>query len=84
MSAGGPDAPRSGAITIRLNGEPYSLEGPITVADLLDRLGLHPQTVAVELNRDILRRDRYAVTTLAEGDAVEVVRMIGGGAGPGG
>ncbi len=82
MSAAGPDTPRSGAITITLNGEPYALEGPITVADLLERLELHPQTVAVELNYDLLRRDRYAVTTLGEGDKVEVVRMIGGGAGP--
>lgn len=82
MSAAAPDALCSGAITITLNGEPYSLEGPITVADLLGRLKLHPQTVAVELNHDILKRDRYAATTLRDGDKVEVVRMIGGGAGP--
>lgn len=75
-------SPASGAdITITLNGEPYALEGPITVAALLDRLKLHPQTVAVELNQDIVRRDRYPATTLSAGDRVEVVRMIGGGAG---
>lgn len=68
-------------ITITLNGEPYSLEGPTALAALLDRLKLHPQTVAVELNHDIVTRERYSTTTLNEGDTVEVVRMIGGGAG---
>ncbi len=67
-------------ITIMLNGEPYALEGATTLVVLLDRLKLHPQTVAVELNLDIVKRDRYATTTLNEGDKVEVVRMIGGGA----
>ncbi len=67
------------ANTITLNGEPYPLEGPTTLAALLERLGIHPQTVAVELNEDIVRRDRLAATSVAAGDTVEVVRMIGGG-----
>lgn len=67
------------ALTITLNGEPYTLERPVTLAALLERLKVHPQTVAVELNQDIVRRDRLAETPLAEGDRVEVVRMIGGG-----
>ena len=65
--------------TITLNGDPYAVDGPLTLAALLARLELHPQTVAVELNHDIVTRDRFASTTLAPGDQVEVVRMIGGG-----
>lgn len=64
---------------ITLNGEPYTLEGPATLAVLLERLAIHPQSVAVEHNYDIVKRDRLAETPLAEGDTVEVVRMIGGG-----
>jgi sulfur carrier protein len=64
---------------ITLNGEPYRLPGPTTLASLLERLGVHPQTVAVELNYDIVRRDRLASTPVGPGDTVEVVRMIGGG-----
>jgi sulfur carrier protein len=64
---------------IVLNGEPYRLSGPTTLASLLERLGVHPQAVAVELNYDIVRRDRLASTPLGAGDKVEVVRMIGGG-----
>lgn len=66
-------------VTITLNGEPYSLDGPATLAALLERLRIHPRTVAVELNYDIVKRDRLAETPLVEGDTVEVVRMIGGG-----
>jgi sulfur carrier protein len=66
-------------MTITLNGEPYVLEEPSTLAALLDRLKIHPRTVAVELNQDIVRRDRLASTPLGPGDTVEIVRMIGGG-----
>ncbi|HEY8370993.1 MAG TPA: sulfur carrier protein ThiS, partial [Thermodesulfobacteriota bacterium] len=52
-------------MSITLNGEPYTLEGPATLATLLERLRIHPQTVAVELNQDIVRRDRLAETPLA-------------------
>ncbi|HWP35752.1 MAG TPA: sulfur carrier protein ThiS [Thermodesulfobacteriota bacterium] len=66
-------------MTITLNGEPYELDGPVTVAGLLERLGIHPQTVAVEVNEELVTRDRYATRVLQAGDKVEVVRMIGGG-----
>ena len=38
--------------------------------------------VAVELNRDIVPRDRWAETTLNEGDRLEVVHFVGGGSAP--
>lgn len=66
-------------MTITLNGDRYDLDAPVTLAALLERLGIDPRTVAVERNQDIVRRDRLAETTLEEGDSVEVVRMIGGG-----
>jgi len=49
------------------------------VEDLLHRLGLDPRTVVVELNRQIVRRPRLAETSLAEGDAIELVHFVGGG-----
>jgi thiamine biosynthesis protein ThiS len=50
-----------------------------TLAALVERLGMKPDRVAVELNRDIVPRDRWAHTTLAEGDRLEVVHFVGGG-----
>ena len=67
-------------MTIRLNGEPHELPGPLTIAELLDRLDIDPRRVAVEHNLTIVRRERYASTTIGEGDEVEIVNFVGGGA----
>jgi thiamine biosynthesis protein ThiS len=49
------------------------------VSDLLARLGIDPRRVAVEYTLAILKRDRYATTTIDEGDQVEIVNFVGGG-----
>ncbi|HMB52335.1 MAG TPA: sulfur carrier protein ThiS [Thermoanaerobaculia bacterium] len=64
---------------IQLNGEPREVAAGATVAALLEELGRHPRTVAVEHNGDILPRQRYAETALAAGDRVEVVGFVQGG-----
>jgi thiamine biosynthesis protein ThiS len=43
-------------------------------------LGMKVDRVAVELNRDIVPRDRWAETVLHEGDRLEIVHFVGGGA----
>jgi thiamine biosynthesis protein ThiS len=52
----------------------------LTLAALVAKLGMKPDRVAVELNRDIVPRDRWAATLLKEGDRLEVVHFVGGGA----
>jgi len=66
---------------IDINGEARSFEtsGSFTLTDLLDRLAIKTDRVAVELNRDIVPRDRWAQTALQEGDRLEVVHFVGGG-----
>jgi thiamine biosynthesis protein ThiS len=64
---------------IVVNGEPRRVPAPATLLDLLDRLGLDPRTVVVELNREIVRRPRLGEVNLASGDAVELVHFVGGG-----
>jgi thiamine biosynthesis protein ThiS len=66
-------------LKIRLNGDPYELAGPATVLQLLQHLDIDPRIVAVEHNLTIVKRDRYATTTVNEGDNVEIVRFVGGG-----
>jgi sulfur carrier protein len=65
---------------IQLNGEPYEGPDAITVAQLLERLGIEQARVAVEVNLNILPKEEYATTALKEGDQLEVVHFIGGGA----
>jgi sulfur carrier protein len=52
----------------------------LTLAALVAKLHMKPDRVAVELNRDIVPRDRWAATLLKEGDRLEVVHFVGGGA----
>ena len=66
-------------ITVKLNGETRSLDGPISVSGLLLTLGLEGRKVAVERNEEIVSRSRYAETWLTSGDSLEIVHFIGGG-----
>ena len=63
---------------IIVNGEPTRIEA-MSVARLLDHLGIDPQRVAVELNLDILPKGEYATTPLKDGDRLEIVHFVGGG-----
>ena len=64
---------------IIVNGEARQVPGPATLDDLLRHQGLDPRTVVVEHNRRIVRRPALGQTTLAAGDAVELVHFVGGG-----
>jgi sulfur carrier protein len=64
---------------IRLNGDPHDLPAPETVAALLARLGIDARTVAVEVNRIVVKRARYAETDVRDGAEVEIVAFVGGG-----
>ncbi len=65
---------------LTLNGEPRTASAGETVADLLRALNLPRETVAVERNRDVVRRADHATTALADGDVIELVQFVGGGA----
>ncbi|MGH7760578.1 MAG: sulfur carrier protein ThiS [Candidatus Dormibacteraceae bacterium] len=67
-------------ISLQINGKNVELEHPTRLLDYLDQLGVSPRAVAVEHNGTILDRDAFATATLQQGDRVEIVRMVGGGA----
>ena len=67
-------------MTIRLNGDPHELAGPVSVTALLAALGIDCRRVAVEHNMIVIRRDAYDSTIVHDGDEVEVVNFVGGGA----
>jgi thiamine biosynthesis protein ThiS len=51
----------------------------ITIAALVEELGLGNKRIAVEVNRDIIPRDEYADCALKADDEVEIVHFVGGG-----
>ena len=66
--------------TLSINGEPRQLPRPLSVADLLAQLGHDRRRVAVEVNEDVVPALRHAEHLLGDGDRVEIVTLVGGGA----
>jgi thiamine biosynthesis protein ThiS len=64
---------------LTINGEEKQFESVPTLAALIDHLGIKGDRVAVELNRDIVSRPKWADTTLHDGDKLEIVHFVGGG-----
>ena len=64
---------------ITLNGERRDWPGPQSVERLLQDLALDGRLVAVELNRLVVKRGRFAETLVRDGDEVEIVSFVGGG-----
>jgi len=67
-------------LKITLNGDPHTLSSPVTIVELLAQLDIDPRRVAVERNFVVIKRDAYATTRIEEGDQIEVVNFVGGGA----
>ena len=68
------------AIQIQVNGEQRSCRADATVGDLLRELAIKTERVAVELNLEIMDRKDFDHRSLKQGDRVEVLSFIGGGA----
>lgn len=67
------------ALDLVVNGGALQVPAGLTVATLLDRLGLDRRKVAVERNEEIVIRSTYDATHLQAGDCLEIVHFIGGG-----
>jgi sulfur carrier protein len=64
---------------IVLNGDPAELPGRMSIQALLERLEIDPRLVAVECDRVVIKRARYADTWIEDGAEVEIVAFVGGG-----
>jgi len=64
---------------ISVNGEPKEVPDGTTVERLLDLLEVQRRRIAVEVNRELVPRSQHGARALAEGDAVEIVTLVGGG-----
>ena len=66
------------SMTITVNGESRELPEGETVRSLVGRFKLTPEKVAIELNRRLVRKEKYD-EALRDGDQVEIVTFVGGG-----
>lgn len=63
-----------------LNGESHSTPAPLTVLELLRNFELARRRVAVAINSEVVPRSRFAEVWIRDGDKVEVIQAVGGGA----
>ncbi len=66
-------------IEIQLNGESHKFEENLSVEELLKKLSIDKNKVAVELNQTVVSKQTYSNTTVVNKDVVEIVTFIGGG-----
>ena len=64
---------------ISINGKETTVENGATIEKLLVSLGVKPEGIAVELNKEIVPRTTHALTIIKENDTIEIIRMTGGG-----
>ena len=67
-------------VTLTVNGDPMEIEAGLTIDGLLDLLRIKREFTAVAVNREITPKSEYGTVTLVDGDKVEIVRPMGGGA----
>jgi sulfur carrier protein len=65
--------------TITLNGEKKKIESEVTLDRLLDLFSLPRKRVAVELNKQVIRRQYWESTSVSDSDTIEVIHFVGGG-----
>jgi len=64
---------------LQINGQPREFPANLSLASLIEQLGMQQGRVAVERNRQIVPRDQWPQTQLTDGDQLEIVHFVGGG-----
>ena len=67
------------AMEIILNGKEKTISPDLNIEKLLEQLKVNQLNVVIELNLDILDKNKYNRITLKENDKVEIVHFVGGG-----
>ena len=62
-----------------VNGESREVQGNHSLAELITELDLPAARIAVEVNREVVRRGEWASTVLRDEDKIEIVHFVGGG-----
>ena len=66
-------------ITLTVNGKRREASGPMSVPDYLTEIGVTQKAIAIAHNGAVIPRAELASVTLRDGDALEIVRAVGGG-----
>jgi len=66
-------------LKLTVNGEDKQFDLPLTLEELIQKLGVRKETVVAEVNRKIVQMDQRASLGLNDGDQIELIQFVGGG-----
>jgi thiamine biosynthesis protein ThiS len=69
-------------LRVYINGESREVDGNPSLAELIEQLELPSARIAVEVNREVVRRGEWGETVLHDEDRIEIVHFVGGGSPP--
>lgn len=64
---------------IQVNGEVREIPGEISLAELLDHLSMPSRLLAIELNKEVVRKKDWEDTRVKDADTIEIIHFVGGG-----
>ena len=64
---------------VTVNGREKIFDDKMTLNELIDKLSLDVTGMIVERNLEVVSRSEYGKTTIADGDKIELIRLVGGG-----
>ncbi len=64
---------------MQINGQESYLDAGISVSEMLEALDIEAKKVIIEINLEIIEKDKYSETKLHEDDKVEIITFMGGG-----
>ena len=62
-----------------INGETKEISGEINLSDLLEQFSLPRERIAVELNKQVVRKKDWETVKISDADKIEVIHFVGGG-----
>jgi sulfur carrier protein len=72
-------SPKKVNLKVVVNGQIREISDRLTVAGLIEALGLNARTLVVQRNDDVVNREQFGEIILADGDSLELIRFVGGG-----
>ena len=66
-------------MNIIVNGEELNIKSNTTVEELLDKLEIKDKVMAVAINMEIVKKDKWNSHIIKENDKLELLHFVGGG-----
>lgn len=66
-------------MNITVNGEKQNIETELNLRELLENLDLPDERIAVEINKQVVRKKDWEATLISDADKIEIIHFVGGG-----